>query len=296
MKKLSRFSLGFLFVLISNFSFAQSYIPLVDTNKVWNVVTDHNFGAKETHVVFFETDTLIGANMYKKINFSKIPVYFQIFTPIAIREDVSDKKVYALLSGFQEERIIYDFSLEEGDTFKSLLCQSEVEMIVDNIDQVSLFNGEQRKRFSFKNIPEVWIEGIGSNYGVVHKYINYCGTDVSSKLLCYEEGEDLVYRDQFIDTCFVSNVSTNQMINKESVSIYPNPSSNFINVVFESSKNENFVAFQIYDIGGKLVMQNENSLENINEINLNISNLTQGVYTIVINTNETNYYEKIIKL
>ena len=84
-------------------------------------------------------------------------------------------------------------------------------------------------------------------------------------------------------------VLANESFNLDAISIYPNPSNDFINI--QVGHNENRMeSIEITDILGKKVF--ETKFEN----RINISNLTQGVYFITLITNENEEFtKKIIK-
>lgn len=84
-------------------------------------------------------------------------------------------------------------------------------------------------------------------------------------------------------------VLANESFNLDAISIYPNPSNDFINI--QVGHNENRMeSIEITDILGKKVYQSK--FEN----RINISNLTQGVYFITLISNEKEKFtKKIIK-
>ncbi len=81
------------------------------------------------------------------------------------------------------------------------------------------------------------------------------------------------------DASNINNISGN------SINIYPNPASDFINVV--SKQNINFDVY-IYDINGKLLLQRNNSKNRIN-----ISNLKPGLYIIKVKNKGENVRRSI---
>ncbi len=84
-------------------------------------------------------------------------------------------------------------------------------------------------------------------------------------------------------------VATITNINSDEIIIYPNPASDKIQ--FLSSVSLDNATIEIYSISGKIV--NNISANNNNEIN--ISNLSKGIYIIKINSETVNFVEKFIK-
>ena len=71
------------------------------------------------------------------------------------------------------------------------------------------------------------------------------------------------------------------------IKVYPNPATNFIYV--KSSLNLKSLAFEIYDINGRIVKSGEELFNQ--QLSINISDLSSGIYILNINNNdfETNY-------
>lgn len=77
---------------------------------------------------------------------------------------------------------------------------------------------------------------------------------------------------------------------KSNIAIYPNPAKDVINV---KSDTKEFTSYQLYDIQGRLI-RNENVL-NANKFQVNSSSLAKGMYMLNLNTNEGSFVQKIIK-
>ncbi|MFV8324386.1 T9SS type A sorting domain-containing protein [Flavobacterium sp. ZS1P14] len=80
---------------------------------------------------------------------------------------------------------------------------------------------------------------------------------------------------------------TQETASIEGLSLYPNPVSN--GKVYISSKNDSDKEIIIFDVLGKKVLQTI-----ISSRELNVSNLTSGVYIIKINENDASATRKLI--
>jgi hypothetical protein len=80
---------------------------------------------------------------------------------------------------------------------------------------------------------------------------------------------------------------TQETASIEGLSLYPNPVSN--GKVYISSKNDSDKEIIIFDVLGKKVLQTM-----ISSRELNVSNLTSGVYIIKINENDASATRKLI--
>lgn len=300
-----------------NLAFAQTYEPFIDTTKRWNMTrTIYNTQIYTYTARIKKIDTLIDGKVYQKIVSDTI--YLLPENESAgylgfIREDTTSKKVYYTntdvgYSPFQfntnEERLLYDFSLEIGDTATVMTteeCNNDgsgfTSLKVLNIDSLELIDGSKRKRWFLEDInngDEVyWIEGIGSEFGL---YMPSCPRTAlhmfEYSLLCFFEDETHLYQQQNQTTCSVFwTSSTDELDMKENgFVVFPNPASDELNI--ELNK----------EITGKLVVYDAKGLEVLNKkftgdnLKVNIESLSKGVYYLKINSLNLKAVNKIVKL
>jgi len=87
-----------------------------------------------------------------------------------------------------------------------------------------------------------------------------------------------------IETCTgIDGVAPN------SISVYPNPASNFLNI----SSTENLTSVVVVDMLGKVVMSDNASKKN--SLQLNVENLPAGVYFVRVNTADAQKIMRIVK-
>jgi|GEM_PF-3124465 hypothetical protein len=111
----------------------------------------------------------------------------------------------------------------------------------------------------------------------------YCQDDAVSRLGNNSAQSTLVY----INILNPATTSINQLSNNNAINIYPNPAQN--NFTIETSSNEKQTV-SVFDITGKLVLS-----QTINgKTNIDISNFTNGVYFIQVQTNTNVITKKII--
>jgi len=80
-------------------------------------------------------------------------------------------------------------------------------------------------------------------------------------------------------------LSNNNQVITPTFSIYPNPTSDIINILSDSFIEKT----EIYDLNGKLV------IESSNKLTINISNLIKGVYFIKIYSDNNKYTQQLLK-
>jgi hypothetical protein len=166
-------------------SYSQSYIPLIDTTKYWDVgsYSMNAFCGYSSNPgrYFFNGDTIIGSTNYKKMSvfnfrnfynnnpicepFEVDTIYYP--TSIFMREEVDNQRVYRYYPETGEEKLLYDFSLSIGDTFNFDLFWG---MPIDTIYTITTEDGIERRVLSINkhclNCPDVMmIEGIGGGSG-----------------------------------------------------------------------------------------------------------------------------------
>lgn len=188
-------------------------------------------------------------------------------------------------SAYNDEVLLYDYDLEEGDFFNDL---DDHPMIVTNVSTITDNHGVQRKKIEFsfmglENETEFWIEGVGSSKG----FVNSCdytptGDGAIFHLLCYHVGDDLIYVNPEYNTCDITEIEENNAEN--SVSIYPNPANNTINIL--NNNNLSISKIEILDLLGRTV------ISTVNHEAIDISGLPEGQYFVKI-MGETTMVKKL---
>ncbi|MFN2424641.1 MAG: hypothetical protein ABR572_12790, partial [Cryomorphaceae bacterium] len=233
-------TLAIILFLTAALSKGQDYHPLLENDKVWleaSFVGANICIFDQVYQLRVGGDTLINGESYRKImrrNF--VPEGGDPYCPpfvaqpsenaiseAFIRENVAEKKVYLWVTedGTQyEEILIYDFNLEAGDTIptSSYLTDSQI-YTVTSVDEVTLQNGESRKRISFSNGGEEssYTEGLGSDKGLYQPFFD--GIGFWNESYCIQQNGNNLFGDQ--DQCaLVLNAS--EIIKGES-KLYPNP-------------------------------------------------------------------------
>ena len=93
-------------------------------------------------------------------------------------------------------------------------------------------------------------------------------------------------------TCTLSTTIDEETLGEEAIFVYPNPAKEFINVEFSGLNDEN-ISIEITDVFGKVV-QKENSKNENQMFNLNVSSLAAGYYVLKISSGNSVIQKKII--
>lgn len=315
MKRLLKFVLILLSIFNSSyFLISQNYEPLIETNKRWNM-TRHLFD-NQTYTYtarIKKIDTLINGEIYQKVVSDTIhpltPEQAKGFLGY-IREDFTTKKVYYTILDTNvlpfyfeedEERLLYDFSLELGDTIEVMntyecppIEEGFVSLKVVEIDSIQLLDNSKRKRWHLQglNNGEIvrWIEGIGSEFGLYMSSCPYTAMHwYTYSLLCYYEDDTQLYQEEGENTCsffWTSNIEEYAQ-NNSLFKAYPNPNQGEFEVKLKEAKEIKNI--EVFGADGKrLTFKSTNS--NSSSATIQIKDPTKGVYWIKVTTQNGDYH------
>ena len=206
-----------------------------------------------------------------------------------IREDTIARKVYFLHIDSINEHLLYDFTLNVGDTLKSTLTTYCLYPTVTEIDSI-LINGDYRKRWTFNDGGCVWngqiIEGIGSTMGLLIPMINF---EWGGHLNCFSE-ENVNMYSQDNTTCPLPLITgiTNSKKQYSNLTISPNPAKNSITI---SQTEPTFNKYEIYSLNGKLV--SENKITSIVQ-KVDLTGYAEGMYIVKLIGTQKVEFKKVM--
>jgi hypothetical protein len=197
----------FLLIALSVSGQTSIYHPFPDSNAMWNI-HGQSWGSNmcsfndpvimDSYLSYFISgDTIINSLTYHKIYTSGYSHEHCLYGNIvenwwtydstyqfSMRQELNSKKVY--IYNFQED-LLYDFSLEVGDTIPQFWDCA----VITSIDSV-LIGNSYRKRFNLSALPYTLIEGIGSTSGLDHPV---CIFENSGTLTCFVQNDATLYPD-----------------------------------------------------------------------------------------------------
>lgn len=216
-------------------------------------------------------DTLINGMNYKKIYWEELisdcifvsapnnytcsaPVYYS-FLFYFIRNDTAARKVYAFYN--TQDQLIYDFSLNIGDTMIAPRCGG----LITDIDSI-LIGGNYRKRFivdgNGTGVGYWIIEGIGSvgnqlggfNSGPFDGCGEVCACNIAWYFNCFIQSGIPLYPDT--STCVAINgINSPTNSSAKAIIVYPNPSNGIFTLSYHSSSPQGQI--NLMDVTGKIV-------------------------------------------
>jgi hypothetical protein len=265
-------------------------------------------------------NTLLNGKTYKKIFRSEnIEEYYPCYIPdtgglyfweryfAGLREDSS--KIYILFDGSTTEYLLYDFSVQLGDTTETFSLPNSgynVYFVYDSTFVDSIWGHQRNIRrmtgFTFVNgnfnfnYTDYWIEGIGSLKGFIwlqynNFYKNRSCLGAYSELKDFSLIEDsLKYqcRDSiFMEPPFYVNTDEEQLNNL--LSVYPNPTEN--NIILNISDEHAVSTIHLTNLQGKTLKRYQGFQKNIP-----VTDLSNGLYFLHVQfANGETVVKKIMK-
>lgn len=193
---------------------SQDHRSLLRTEASWDVAVYESaticgwIGAVN---MFIATDTVINGEQYSRFGYHPIldndgppfcpPGYYvapgTTTTEVCLREDTVVGLVFQYDHALQTEHILYDYSIEVGDTIHDyfdwdLVGWDPTPTVVVSMDSVQLSDGVYYRRWQlstdvFDGVLHDYIEGVGSTFGITHEAPQYYGD--GAHLWCYKRNE-----------------------------------------------------------------------------------------------------------
>jgi hypothetical protein len=206
---------------------------------------------------------------------------------LLIREDSS--KWYTRYNALESEMLMFDFSLDVGDSITTESCWGFFEapqtLIVTSIDTITMYDGSARRRWSLVYGPtsdlqgneEFWIEGIGNAYTWLYHSMSHSCVDINAGLHCFFESDVRKFPStEFpigIDCC---NPFSVEEMSTSAFSIFPSPATDQTSIQFEAAHIPQSI--QIFNATGQL-LHTENVLGRL-QMQLNVLEYAKGIYTV----------------
>jgi hypothetical protein len=119
--------------------------------------------------------------------------------------------------------------------------------------------------------------------------------DPWSRIAAENENYTYEYEVDFIFNVAPRNIlSVNGLSNNTNIDVFPNPSSDVINISGILEKGVSTVV-EIFDLSGKKIL-NKTIINSNQDLTINVSNLPNGLFILKIRNGESIYTQKIIKI
>ena len=270
------------------------YHPFPDSNAVWGMISG-SWMCPDVYIQdYYAGDTLIGLYSYKIIMQAATDTICD--TPPGLgagflRDDTAAHKVYWRIPGMATDTLLYDFTLEVGDTLRGLyantgLCADGV-VTVHSVDSI-MVGTNYRKRINFSWDPcfgPSIIEGIGSTTGLT--FCTFMYKSFGTILTCFMVNGELLYTQPcgapILAPCENLPLGMPAIVRsgEPDVAATPNPSTGLFYLGQATAQ------ISVYNAQGKLLFQQHG-----NEVDL--STYPPGVYPAVVQTAKGNTAQRLV--
>ncbi len=273
----------FVFILGSYYAnaIAQNYY-FPDSDAMWSICADK---------YFVEGDSTLNDIEYKKYyRCAQLDTSFYAL----LREDTLTREIFYVKPDETQEYLLYDFSLEVGDTISvyPIYYYNSFQIEVTGIDSILIGDNYRRKLLigdTSSYYSEFWIEGMGSTAGLFQAGTTGDPFGYFSNLLCYVEGNEVMYEYNSNIGCFTTcGTAVENIANKINLSFFPNPAQDHLSF----SSDEIIQHIVILDINGQQLYA---KAANQTNGEIEVSHLTEGIYLVLVKTELGIGIEKIIK-
>ncbi len=278
----------------------QDYIPFPTSNTVWseyhNAPVSSGLSSYYYRNIFSNKDTIIDAKIYQQLFYSLTDTMYcespSVIYNGGIRE--SNRQVFYLPKDSSNEYLLYDFTVQVGDTlkydysvFSSLYGLLKIDsLLVLSIDSILILDGTYRKKINFSmffsshlipNYSTFWIEGIGNNMGLLCPIAELPTNGINNILGCLNNNNEYLYYNNLFNTCYPDNVSVLEFSIQKKITINPNPVRDFCKIRWDNN-NVQFHRIMISDIYGRIVFSEK--IDQNSEITIDCRNFGQGMYLV----------------
>lgn len=262
------------------------YHPFPDSNAIWNLYfTGCQTGNdNESYSILIVGDTLISGHTYHKLSTPFVQVTLDGFCSQthfagykgAIRQDTLMKKVFFIPPDSSSEHLLYDFTMQVGDTVKGYLeSYSWSADTVISIDSI-LVGNIYHKRWYIDNGYNIYIiEGVGSTYGLIEFSPGGMVDFPDYSITCFKQNGQSLYPDTTTNCQLITSINCNDPISNQ-VKVFPNPSNGLFTVDFDQPFNIKEV--RVTDLLGNIVFQQQTN----NQQKTYIDNLSRGSFILTV--------------
>jgi hypothetical protein len=204
----------------------------------------------------------------------------------AIRTNI-DQQVLFVPAGDTISNLIYDFSVDVGDSIVIDVIDSQCTFLVTSIDSIVITN-DSRKLISLMGmdcLKEQWIEGIGSTFGFFATWFQRYWEFYDYALTCYFENNIQIYPER-VTGCNLCDIltNTNGIQTRHSITINPNPLLKESRILYPNEIQP--IRINVYTIEGRLVYSKD-IIDNQN-ISINRDMFDSGI--LILELIDSKYY------
>lgn len=214
-----------------------NFASLIDTNKTWSMMygpsieCSHGVYYCKSYRIKAIGDTFVEGYTYKKIMSNNDSSGGLWALTGLIREE--GDKVYKLDLATRQSCMLYDFGVEPGDSLLLNCTYCESSFVVDSVSYSNKFSADSvvRKviylRLTDMGSEEIWVEGVGSLFGLLNAGAPHCLIGGGKTLLCCFINDRLAYHANGYDVCYLHPDKIEEgvapYVSSPGLTVYPNP-------------------------------------------------------------------------
>lgn len=270
---------------------SQNYVPMFETGRYWQVgVYDPSIcDLASAQRYNLAGDTLIDDMPYRKFTVQHIyseytdpfcPPYYVspiiFYSSLLMYEDIENQRVYQRME--EANVLVYDFSLEVGDTLVHGSGNTEINAIVTDISYDNSFTDGIERRVFTLNPPDwgsesvIVYEGIGGEHGLFTPFEIAIGS--GHTLMCMG---DTLSETSIFGYCSPLGVGVDE-ISMNKFNLYPNPCTSYFEISFVGLQT---ATVKILNLSGQILESHQMKGENLR---LEIGHLAKGLYFVSLET------------
>ncbi len=288
-----------------------AYRPFIEDGKMWVLNCSSDADADETmewtEYCYLDGDTIIGGRPCKKMksvtDANESNWVNGVFTPGNLPQSYigafyeQDKKVYYARNGKQSFELLYDFTISSNDT---VYIGSFPMVVKKKSGDIPGFKGTYYELWHEDQLVNRWFEGIGSDsWPYVNHPFMYDGA--SSSIHACTVGDEVIYntnaegdpyliaakRERFDFTHTIKTRPKAPKRDEAAQSLYGNYNDLQLDICL-APLNEAYQV-QITNESGKVIYDKAINAGGIVALNINISSLAKGRYTVTIENSQELY-------
>ena len=263
-------------VLLSNIGNCQEYETIVDTTKQWSVVSysfiynpypHEDRRTAETTTYRFRGDTLINDYHFSFLEECHDSLFQEWQRSKFMMRDDSADRVY--VHDYNQEKLLYDYNVEVGDTIWIPYSDSSCMEIVDSVGTKIIAGKIRRVVYWWGQV--LYAKGFGTYEGPLGLFYHCIVGDCGMYISCFYQNDTLLYHEG--ENCYVyyNHIGINET-KQEKTKIFPNPASNELTISFDKNTKAKFCLYSIY---GKLLKSKQFFS---NKTTLSLSGYSDGIY------------------
>ena len=282
----------------------DEYRPFIEDGKVWTVREYTDYPPFDQFIVnyYFDGDTIVDGKTCKRmmyvINANEENWVDGVFTPGNLPKYYcgayyeQDKKVYYANNGYQQLRLLYDFTLSTDD-----IVDFSYPLVVNKVSgSIPGFKGTYYEFWYDDQLMNRWFEGVGSES---LPYLEYPWAYVGGggTLLTCRVGDEVIYYNSEVEDPFIMNAKKRfdfthttklqpkaPMMRDAESSLYGEYNEQQLDINLDPL--EEAYQVRITDASGNVVYEKAINAGNIVGLNIDISNYPKGLYIVTVENSQ----------